>query len=605
MNNKLRGINKVHVTDITDPTQGGTSSVLLDDYFNLVREVDANNVSTGNYSVYFGKREYANNYNTKYTNQFNAITAKINNLISLLGITTTEADNGSITFPDTVIYLKDINDVKSALVALDKQIDIATKSANIVSADKSIIVDNSSTGQTGVEVNVDDTTIKKDANGHIYTASSAISAITEVKIDPSYSTILSATSHVITGANSGITIGFATGATTGNVLTYGANGAQWSPSKVVRGDDVTISSALVSSDVVLSTDLKLHKILSTDDPSLTGNVGAYCLINANGKQEGDILNFPADQFLEKVELKDGILIFTFKLDNGDPSQISVDLSNYIKPYSGSTSVDITNNVVSAIISKASDNRLTLATDGLYVKNYDADLEAASALIKSTSAVLQSEISTVSTKTDDIQSKYVSGITINSKNATVENHVASMVLSASDFTYTVNTGTTHITVNNVKTALDELFAYRIVGATLNGTEIDITSASNILPLGNLATKLAICGVKANVDTAGVITVNSLPASGIAVEVKGNIPTGDTTAQKSFENIFDSISSALTSVTVNGITGVNTNGNASLVVSASSVPNSYTFQSDTTTVISSNVNDTLQMLVNAISITGDDI
>ena len=88
MNNKLRGINKVHVTDITDPTQGGTSSVLLDDYFNLVREVDANNVSTGNYSVYFGKREYANNYNTKYTNQFNAITAKINNLISLLGITT-------------------------------------------------------------------------------------------------------------------------------------------------------------------------------------------------------------------------------------------------------------------------------------------------------------------------------------------------------------------------------------------------------------------------------------------------------------------------------------------------------------------------------------
>src|SRR5574344_547771 len=187
MNNKLRGINKVHVTDITDPTQGGTSSVLLDDYFNLVREVDANNVSTGNYSVYFGKREYANNYNTKYTNQFNAITAKINNLISLLGITTTEADNGSITFPDTVIYLKDINDVKSALVALDKQIDIATKSANIVSADKSIIVDNSSTGQTGVEVNVDDTTIKKDANGHIYTASSAISAITEVKIDPSYS----------------------------------------------------------------------------------------------------------------------------------------------------------------------------------------------------------------------------------------------------------------------------------------------------------------------------------------------------------------------------------------------------------------------------------
>jgi uncharacterized protein YifN (PemK superfamily) len=58
-------------------------------------------------------------------------------------------------------------------------------------------------------------------------------------------------------------------------------------------------------------------------------------------------------------------------------------------------------------------------------------------------------------------------------------------------------------------------------------------------------------------------------------------------------------------VNGITGVNTNGNASLVVSASSVPNSYTFQSDTTTVISSNVNDTLQMLVNAISITGDDI
>lgn len=605
MNNKLRGINKVHVTDITDPTQGGTSSVLLDDYFNLVREVDANNVSTGNYSVYFGKREYANNYNTKYTNQFNAITAKINNLISLLGITTTEADNGSITFPDTVIYLKDINDVKSALVALDKQIDIATKSANIVSADKSIIVDNSSTGQTGVEVNVDDTTIKKDAKGHIYTASSAISAITEVKIDPSYSTILSATSHVITGANSGITIGFATGATTGNVLTYGANGAQWSPSKVVRGDDVTISSALVSSDVVLSTDLKLHKILSTDDPSLTGNVGAYCLINANGKQEGDILNFPADQFLEKVELKDGILIFTFKLDNGDPSQISVDLSNYIKPYSGSTSVDITNNVVSAIISKASDNRLTLATDGLYVKNYDADLEAASALIKSTSAVLQSEISTVSTKTDDIQSKYVSGITINSKNATVKNNVASMVLSASDFTYTVNTGTTHITVNNVKTALDELFAYRIVGATLNGTEIDITSASNILPLGNLATKLAICGVNANVNTAGVITVNSLPASGIAVEVKGKIPTGDTTAQKSFENIFDSISSALTSVTVNGITGVNTNGNASLVVSASSVPNSYTFQSDTTTVISSNVNDTLQMLVNAISITGDDI
>ena len=605
MNNKLRGINKVHVTDITDPTQGGTSSVLLDDYFNLVREVDANNVSTGNYSVYFGKREYANNYNTKYTNQFNAITAKINNLISLLGITTTEADNGSITFPDTVIYLKDINDVKSALVALDKQIDIATKSANIVSADKSIIVDNSSTGQTGVEVNVDDTTIKKDANGHIYTASSAISAITEVKIDPSYSTILSATSHVITGANSGITIGFATGATTGNVLTYGANGAQWSPSKVVRGDDVTISSALVSSDVVLSTDLKLHKILSTDDPSLTGNVGAYCLINANGKQEGDILNFPADQFLEKVELKDGILIFTFKLDNGDPSQISVDLSNYIKPYSGSTSVDITNNVVSAIISKASDNRLTLATDGLYVKNYDADLEAASALIKSTSAVLQSKISTVSTKTDDIQSKYVSGVTINSKNATVANHVASMVLSASDFTYTVNTGTTHITVDNVKTALDELFAYRVVGATLNGTEIDITSASNILPLGNLATKLAICGVNANVDTAGVITVNSLPASGIAVEVKGNIPTGDTTAQKSFEDIFDSISNALTSVTVNGITGVNTNGNASLVVSASSVPNSYTFQSDTTTVISSNVNDTLQMLVNAISITGDDI
>lgn len=605
MNNKLRGINKVHVTDITDPTQGGTSSVLLDDYFNLVREVDANNVSTGNYSVYFGKREYANNYNTKYTNQFNAITAKINNLISLLGITTTEADNGSITFPDTVIYLKDINDVKSALVALDKQIDIATKSANIISADKSIIVDNSSTGQTGVEVNVDNTTIKKDANGHIYTASSAISAITEVKIDPAYSTILSATSHVITGANSGVTIGFATGATTGNVLTYGANGAQWSPSKVVRGDDVTISSALVSSDVVLSTDLKLHKILSTDDPSLTGNVGAYCLINALGKQEGDILNFPADQFLEKVELKDGILIFTFKLDNGDPSQISVDLSNYIKPYSGSTSIDITKNVVSAIISKASDNRLTLAADGLYVKKYDADLAAASALIKSTSAVLQSEISTVSTKTDDIQSKYVSGVTINSKNATVAKNVASMVLSASDFTYTVNTGTTHITVANVKTALDELFAYRVVGATLNGTEIDITSASNILPLGNLATKLAICGVNANVDTAGVITVNSLPASGIAVEVKGNIPTGDTTAQKSFENIFDSISSALTSVTVNGITGVNTNGNASLVVSASSVPNSYTFQSDTTTVISSNVNDTLQMLVNAISITGDDI
>ena len=605
MNNKLRGINKVHVTDITDPTQGGTSSVLLDDYFNLIREVDANNVSTGNYSVYFGKREYANNYNTKYTNQFNAITAKINNLISLLGITTTEADNGSITFPDTVIYLKDINDVKSALVALDKQIDIATKSANIISADKSIIVDNSSTGQTGVEVNVDNTTIKKDANGHIYTASSAISAITEVKIDPAYSTILSATSHVITGANSGITIGFATGATKGNVLTYGANGAQWSPSKVVRGDDVTISSALVSSDVVLSTDLKLHKILPTDDPSLTGNVGAYCLINANGKQEGDILNFPADQFLKKVELKNGILIFTFKLDNGDPSQISVDLSNYIKPYSGSTSIDITNNVVSAIISKASDNRLTLAAGGLYVKNYDADLAAASALIKSTSAVLQSEISTVSTKTDDIQSKYVSGITINSKNATVANHVASMVLSASDFTYTVNTGTTHITVNNVKTALDELFAYRVVGATLNGTEIDITSASNILPLGNLATKLAICGVNAKVDTAGVITVNSLPASGIAVEVKGNIPTGDTTAQKSFENIFDSISSALTSVTVNGITGVNTNRNASLVVSASSVPNSYTFQSDTTTVISSNVNDTLQMLVNAISITGNDI
>lgn len=145
--------------------------------------------------------------------------------------------------------------------------------------------------------------------------------------------------------------------------------------------ELVIASAnkvLTQTTAGLDTTLGLKFVKASDNTADGDNKGkAVVQLTGVGNAvlgEFDASDLVMDGVLDKVELEDGELTFTWNTDSGKDAT-TIDLGEYIKPYSAGNGLDLTSETFSVKV-KTDDKYLTVDENGVASKGIDAAIATA-------------------------------------------------------------------------------------------------------------------------------------------------------------------------------------------------------------------------------------
>jgi hypothetical protein len=317
-------------------------------------------------------------------------------------------------------------------------------------------------------------------------------------------------------------------------------------------DNIAENAQAIQNAVDAAKTYTLATASSSEVSSLGTNVKeAYKLVDEDNVKVGDYIKIYKDSALQKVELNNQTLVFTYLLANGETSVVNIDVSKFLVEAEFKNGLQVNNGEVSVKVDANSEAFLSVSANGIKVSGVqsaiNSKVEEVQAVNNNLTTALADEIA---------RAKQVEAALTTNLNT----EIARAQEAEGDLhnAITAETSVRQTSYNTLQTAIT---------AETSARQTADTNLQTAITAETSARKTADQTISGKVDE-NTASINTLNGTGV-----GSVAKAVADAKNALEEQINT--TKITGITVNEVGGTISNNKASVTINASNVklPNNY--------------------------------